>query len=97
MCRSCVEIDKQIKDYRELLRSTRDQKEIERISRMIAKLYGDRVLPASEPGTVRPSHLAALTAGPATARPALRLALSYGALCRGMPQRTNPSLCTEFS
>ena len=44
MCQSCVEIDKQIEQYRELLRSTRDQKEIERISRMIAKLYGDRVL-----------------------------------------------------
>ena len=28
----------------ELLRSTRDQKEIERISRTIAKLYGQRVL-----------------------------------------------------
>ena len=44
MCQSCVEIDKQIEQYRELLRSTRDQKEIERISSMIAKLYGDRVL-----------------------------------------------------
>jgi hypothetical protein len=44
MCQSCVEIDKQVEHYRELLRSTRDQKEIERISRMIAKLYGDRVL-----------------------------------------------------
>jgi hypothetical protein len=44
MCQSCVEIDKQIEHYRELLRSTRDQKEIERISRMISKLYGDRVL-----------------------------------------------------
>ena len=38
-----VEIDKQVEHYRELMRSTRDQKEIERISRMIAKLYGDRV------------------------------------------------------
>jgi hypothetical protein len=44
MCQSCVEIDKQIEHYRELLRPTRDQKEIERMSRMIAKLYGDRVL-----------------------------------------------------
>jgi hypothetical protein len=44
MCQSCVEIDKQIDQYRELLRSTSDQKEIERISRLIAKLYGDRVL-----------------------------------------------------
>jgi len=44
MCQSCVEIDKQVEKYRELLRSTRDQEEIERISRMIAKLYGDRVL-----------------------------------------------------
>ena len=40
MCHSCVEIDEQIEQYRELLRSTCDQKEIERISRMIAKLYG---------------------------------------------------------
>ncbi|HWX36510.1 MAG TPA: hypothetical protein VNZ53_54975 [Steroidobacteraceae bacterium] len=39
-----MEIDKQIEKYRELLRSMRDQKEIERISRIIAKLYGDRVL-----------------------------------------------------
>jgi hypothetical protein len=39
-----VEIDKQIDQYRELLRSKSDQKEIERISRLIAKLYGDRVL-----------------------------------------------------
>ena len=49
MCQSCVEIDKQVEHYRELLRSTRDQKEIERISRMIAKLYGDsggRIEPA---------------------------------------------------
>jgi hypothetical protein len=44
MCQSCVEIDKQVEAYRELLRSTRDQEEIERIGRMIAKLYGDRVL-----------------------------------------------------
>ena len=44
MCQSCVEIDEQIEQYRELLCSTSDQKEIERISRMIAKLYGDRVL-----------------------------------------------------
>jgi hypothetical protein len=44
MCQSCVEIDKQVEKYRELLRSTLDQKEIERISRTIAKLYGDRVL-----------------------------------------------------
>jgi hypothetical protein len=44
MCQSCVEIDEQIEQHRELLRSTCDQKEIERISRMIAKLYGDRVL-----------------------------------------------------
>jgi len=44
MCQSCVEIDKQVEQYRELLRLTRDQKEIERISRMIAKPYGDRVL-----------------------------------------------------
>jgi hypothetical protein len=43
MCQSCVEIDKQVEQYRELLRSTKDQKEIESINRLIAKLYADRV------------------------------------------------------
>ena len=44
MCQSCVEIDKQVEGHRQLLRSTRDEKEIERVNRTIAKLYGDRAL-----------------------------------------------------
>ena len=43
MCQSCIEIDKQVERYRELLRSTIDPGEIERINRLIAKLYVDRV------------------------------------------------------
>jgi hypothetical protein len=43
MCQSCVEIDKQIDRHRALLRSTTDSAEIERINRLIAKLYADRV------------------------------------------------------
>jgi hypothetical protein len=43
MCQSCVEIDKRIERYRELLRSTTDPAEIERINGLIAKLYADRV------------------------------------------------------
>jgi hypothetical protein len=43
MCRSCVEIDGRVERYRELLRSTTDPAEIERINRLIAKLYMDRV------------------------------------------------------
>jgi hypothetical protein len=43
MCQSCVEIDKRIERYRELLRSTTDLAEIERINGLIAKLYADRV------------------------------------------------------
>ncbi len=43
MCQSCVEIDKRVERQRELLRSTTDAAEIERINRLIAKLYADRV------------------------------------------------------
>jgi hypothetical protein len=43
MCQSCVEIDKRVERHRELLRSTTDAAEIERINRLIAKLYSDRV------------------------------------------------------
>jgi hypothetical protein len=43
MCQSCVEIDKRVERYRDLLRSTADPAEIERINRLIAKLYADRV------------------------------------------------------
>jgi hypothetical protein len=44
MCQSCVEIDKKIDRHRELLGSTTDQAEIERINRLIAQLYVDRML-----------------------------------------------------
>jgi hypothetical protein len=43
MCQSCVEIDKRVEQHRELLRSTTDPAEIERINRLISKLYADRV------------------------------------------------------
>jgi hypothetical protein len=43
MCQSCIEIDKKIEQYRELLRSTDDQAEVERINQLIAQLYVDRV------------------------------------------------------
>jgi hypothetical protein len=43
MCQSCIEIDKKIEQYRELQRSTSDQAEVERINRLIAQLYVDRV------------------------------------------------------
>jgi hypothetical protein len=43
MCQSCIDIDRKIEDHRELLRSTTNQAEIDRIDRLIAKLYGDRV------------------------------------------------------
>jgi hypothetical protein len=43
MCESCVQIDKKVEQYRELLRSTTEQAEIERINRLIAGLYADRV------------------------------------------------------
>jgi hypothetical protein len=43
MCHSCAEIDERVERHRELLRSTTDPAEIERINRLIAKLYVDRV------------------------------------------------------
>jgi hypothetical protein len=43
MCQSCVEIDRRVERYRELLRSTTDPAEIERINRLIAQLYAERV------------------------------------------------------
>jgi hypothetical protein len=43
MCQSCVEIDKQVDIHRELLRSTTDAAEIERINRLIIRLYADRL------------------------------------------------------
>jgi hypothetical protein len=42
-CQSCVEIDKQVERYRELLRSLTQQMEAERINELIARLYADRV------------------------------------------------------
>jgi hypothetical protein len=43
MCKSCVEIDKRVERQLELLRSTTDPAEIERIKRLISELYADRV------------------------------------------------------
>jgi hypothetical protein len=43
MCQSCVGIDKRVERHRELLRSTTDPAEIERINRLIANLYADRL------------------------------------------------------
>jgi hypothetical protein len=43
MCQSCVEIDERVERQRELLRSTTDLAKIDRINRLIAKLYLDRV------------------------------------------------------
>ena len=41
MCQSGIEIDKRVERHRELLRSTTDPAEIERIKRRIAELYLD--------------------------------------------------------
>lgn len=43
MCQSCVDIDRQINKHRKQLDSVTDQEEIERIERLIRRLYGDRV------------------------------------------------------
>jgi hypothetical protein len=43
MCQSCIEIDKRIERYRKLLREAPDPAEADRINRLIAKLYLDRV------------------------------------------------------
>jgi hypothetical protein len=43
MCQSCIDVDKQVEGYRDVLRSTTDQAEIERTKRLIANLYMDRV------------------------------------------------------
>jgi len=42
MCQSCVEIDNRVERHLELLRSTTDPAEIERIKRLISELYADR-------------------------------------------------------
>jgi hypothetical protein len=41
-CASIVEIDKQVERYRQLLRSTTDAAEVERINLLIAELYAER-------------------------------------------------------
>ena len=43
MCQSCVEIDKRVERYRQLLRSTTDAAEVERVNLLITKLYAKRV------------------------------------------------------
>ena len=43
MCEVCAEIDKRVEDYRQLLRSTTESAEAERINRLIAELYAERV------------------------------------------------------
>ena len=43
VCQSCIEIDKQIERQRQLLHSTTDPSEVERVYRLIAQLYGDKV------------------------------------------------------
>jgi len=43
MCESCVQIDKRIEKLRQSLRSTADPLEADRINRLIAELYRDRV------------------------------------------------------
>jgi hypothetical protein len=43
MCQSCEDINKRVERHRELLRSTTDPAEIERIKRLISELYADRV------------------------------------------------------
>ena len=43
MCQSCIDIDKRIDQLRQLVRSTPDPLEIERINRLITELYADRV------------------------------------------------------
>jgi hypothetical protein len=44
MCQSCMDIDKQVEHYRQLLRSIADPAEIERINQLIERLCLDRVL-----------------------------------------------------
>ena len=43
VCQSCVDIDNRIEQQRKTLHSTTDPAEVERIYRLIAQLYGDRV------------------------------------------------------
>jgi hypothetical protein len=50
MCQICVEIDQQIERYRQLLRSTADPAEVERLNELIRGLYADRVRKHRNPG-----------------------------------------------
>jgi hypothetical protein len=43
MCHFCVEIDERVEERRQLLRSTTDPAEVERINRLIAELHAERV------------------------------------------------------
>jgi hypothetical protein len=43
MCESCIKIDKQIAEQQERLKAQTDHAEVQRISRLIAQLYGERV------------------------------------------------------
>jgi hypothetical protein len=43
MCQSCVDMDKRVERYRQLVRSTTDAAEVERINLLIIQLYADRV------------------------------------------------------
>jgi len=43
VCQSCVDIDNRIEQQRKMLHSTTDPAEVERIYRLITRLYGDRV------------------------------------------------------
>jgi hypothetical protein len=43
MCQSCLEIDRQIEEHRKRLKAATDHAEVERIYRLIAQLYGQRV------------------------------------------------------
>ena len=56
MCQSCAEIDKRVEQRLELLRSTTDPAEIERIKRLISELYADRVRLHQNPDS-RPPQL----------------------------------------
>jgi hypothetical protein len=43
MCQCCIDIDKRIDRLIQSLRLTTDPLEIDRVNRLIAQLYGDRV------------------------------------------------------
>jgi hypothetical protein len=43
MCQSCVDVDNQIAEHRKQLKTTSDHAEVERIYKLIAELYRERV------------------------------------------------------